>query len=197
MFYKKSNTTVNNHSKLRSALALGGIISVFIAVFLVNERAVNEMDMSSSVDRRGIASTHPTGTFDRDNSWQKKLATQIAGMNEMPAGKSARRPNAIEKFLFGELKGYYLMELKNQKVHEMLLKQREADDLPRYVGEELNFLQKNRELWWIGFSSLEVKERNNERSVVRMLDSAQRVVGEAAFTWDVAGRLLSLKLEKQ
>lgn len=195
----KFNSIKPNMTKIRSALGLTGLLFVFMAVFFANEKTISEMDQSSLGVAPGSVSgvnRDPDSVPSVDNAWQKKLATHLAEMRDVPSGKSARHPNAIEQFLFGELKGYYLMELKDNKVREMMLRQKEAEDVPHYLGEELVFLEKNKEMWWIGFDSLSVKERNLGKSTVNLLDKSHQVIGEASFAWDSEGRLLSLKIEK-
>ncbi len=199
MLEVKLSSVKQNTGKIRSVLGLGGLLFVFVAVFFVNEKTVSELDQSSmasiNLTESGV-NRDPDSIPTTDNAWQKKLASHLAHMQAVPSGKSARQPNAIEKFLFGELKGYYLMEMKNDRVREMILKQKEAEDVPHYLGEELVFLEKNKEMWWVGFESLAVKERNKDKSVVNLLDKSQQVIGAASFAWDGSGRMLSLKIEK-
>jgi hypothetical protein len=170
---------------------------VLLTVFLVNDpSSVNQLDQSSQVGQREIASAHPAGTFQRDLSWQKNLASRIAELNEIPEGRSARPPSSIENFLFGELKGYYLMELKDDRIHEMVLNQKEAQDFPEFLGSEISLLERNKELWWLSFEKTNLKSRSTMNSVVQLLDQDQKVIGEAAFAWDADGRLMNLKIEK-
>lgn len=183
--------------KIRSLVGLGALVFIFVAVFFVNDNTVNELELSSKLELRGVASVHPLDEAARDTSWQKKLATQIAGLPLVPNGKLARLPSPMEALLFGELKGYYLMSLKQEKVSEMLLRNSGVSDAPKYFGEELSFLQKNRDLWWLNFSQVKLKERGPQKSVVDLLDSSHHIVGEALFSWDPQGRMLSLKVEKR
>ena len=185
-------------SRVRSAIGLSGLVFVFIAVTFVNQQPMNDLqqlEMSSQLEGRKVASVNSLN-FEAEAAWKKNLATQIAQMSDVPKGKAARPASALEKFVFGELKGYYLMHLHQEKVREMSLNQRDASDAPRYLGQELRFLQTNRDFWWLDFSELEVKEQNSNRSVVALLDATHKVVGEADFAWDSEGRLLSLKINK-
>lgn len=184
-------------TKIRSALSLISIVFIFVTVFFVNEKTVIEIEKSSQSRNREIASAYTLNRFEQDLSWQKKLASRISESSDVPEGKSARAPNSIEKFLFGELKGYYLMGLEDEKIREMILKQKEAEDAPRYLGTEISFLEKNKNMWWIDFSDSEFRLRTRSKSVVSLLDSSKKIVGEASFSWDSSGRLLSLKIEKQ
>lgn len=196
----KISTQKKSSSKFRSMTGIAGLFFVFMAVFFVNQKTTSDLaegqfNMSSINDPQLHRNIANFGGIDL--SWQKKLASRLAELNDVPAGKSARHPSAIENFLFGELKGYYLMELKGNKVREMTLKQKDAEDLPHYLGEELSFLEKNRTLWWVGFNQTSLKLKTKDKSIVSLLDENQKIVGEASFVWDEAGRMISLKLEKQ
>lgn len=198
MLDTKVNFAAKNSNKIRSAFGISGIVFVFIAVTFVNQKTVNQVDQSSIVaDGRNVASVASMqNNVLHDSAWKKNLASRLAEMSKVPGGKIARQASAIENFVFGELKGYYLMELRGEKVSEMFLKQKEAADAPRYLGEEFSFLENNKQFWWINFSNLELKERTSEKSVIKLLDSGRKVVGEASFSWDSSGRLLSLKLDQ-
>ncbi|MEY4615977.1 MAG: hypothetical protein RJB66_937 [Pseudomonadota bacterium] len=193
MLNGKNVSTTQNQSKIKSLFGISGLVFVFIAVTFVNQNKVNQIDEASTVSQeRGLASI----SVSEDLSWKKNLSSRLAEMAQVPAGKAARQASAIENFAFGELKGSYLMGIQGEKVSEMLLKQKEVKDAPQFVGEEIAFLEKNKSLWWVGFERLEVKERTQEKSVIELMDASKTVVGEASFSWDTEGHLLSLKINK-
>lgn len=201
----KKSVSSNVVNKFRSVVGLSGLVFVFIAVTFVNQKTVDEsgfMEQSSMKSGRGVASVNQNFSSSdsfynsSDSTWKKTLATHIADLPTLPEGKAARPASALEAFVFGELKGYYLMELKGEKVSEMFLKQKEADDAPKYKGDEISFLRKNREFWWLGFSDLEIKEQSSDKSIIHLLDSSKKVVGRASFAWDSSGHLVSLKIDQ-
>ena len=196
MLDSKINQKFGRSHQVRSVFGVGALLMIFVAVTFVNQKGVNQLESSSLEDSRELASVAPMGVSIEDAAWKKQLAQSIASIPEVPSGKMARAASPFENFVFGELKGYYMMELQGDKVSEIFLKNKDAVDAPRYLGSEVSFLQKNKQMWWIGFSGLEVKETTPEKSVVTLLDSSKKAVGQADFSWDSSGRMVSLKLEK-
>lgn len=193
MLNEQKASANSNANKVRSIFGLSGLVLVFVAVTFANQNKVDQMEEASFASQeRGIASI----SIQQDLSWKKNLSTRLSEMSQVPSGKAARPANSIENFAFGQLKGHYLMGLQGEKVSEMILKQSEVSDAARMHGEEVSFLEKNKEVWWVDFENLELKERSQEKSVIKLMDSAKSVIGEASFSWDTDGRLLSLKIDK-
>lgn len=186
--------------KISSAIGLITVISVFIIVVIVNDNNSQE-ELADSValsSQRGIASSPVVSQNLNDSFWKKRIAMQISETSGLPSAKLARQPNPIENLVFGELKGYYLMKLDGEKVNGLLLNtQNMSEDVPQYFGEELSFLEKNRQLWSIDFHDLAIKKRESHSSVISLLDGLKKEIGMAEFSWDSMGHMTSLKIEKK
>lgn len=190
--------------KINSALGLVTVMGVFLVVILINGNGNQKLEEGSAQlsSQRGIASAMVVNQNFNDSQWKKRIAMQIAETNHLPSAKTARPPNPVENLIFGELKGFYLMKLDGDKVHSMILNaqmnnQDKEDEIPKYFGEEMSFLKKNRSLWTVDFQAVELKKRETDHSVVSLIDGYRNEVGTAEFSWDSMGHMTALKIEKK
>lgn len=186
--------------KMGSTLGLSSLVAVFLVVLIVNENGskYDDEEKEDLSSHRGLASASVKSNIVSESLWKKRLATQIAEFSNFPSAKSARQPNPIEKLVFGDLKGYYLMKLDGDKVKGMYLNsQNMGDDIPKYLGEEISFLKRNRDLWAVNFEEVSLKQREGFKSVVSLFDASQNEIGMAEFVWDTLGHITSLKIEKK
>lgn len=182
------------NKKVQSLFGLLSLVFVFIVVMTVN--APDRTHDKDQVPSRNSEVRGPDSVPPPEALWQKQLAAQISEIERIPSGKSARAPNAIEKFLFGELKGYYLMELRGERVQEMTLRDNEVADAPQFLGSELKFLEKYKDMWWLDFHQMFIENQSSTSTEVSLRDQANHVVGRALFTWGQHGRLLSLRIDQ-
>lgn len=200
LFKSKVWSSLKQGKKLQSITGLCSIIAIFLLVLVTNQgqKISPPLVNADTESTRSLASTQPVESNEFYSQWKKKVAEQIADTSDIPSGKISRQPNPLEKLVFGDLKGYYLLQLEGIKIKEMRLEQNyKSDEIPQYLGEEFTFLNAHKNLWWVSFSSLQVKERKDKESIISLLDSSHKVIGEAYFSWDVAGRMTSFKIEKK
>lgn len=200
LFNSKVWNSLKQGKRLRSLAGVSSMVAIFLLVFITNQshKISFSLEQASSVAPRGIASTQTVESNEFYSQWKKKIAEQIAETSEIPSGKMSRQPNPLEKLVFGELKGYYLLHMEGMKIKEMLLEQKyKTDEIPQYFGSELSFLNSHKNLWWLNYHSLIMKEKKKGESIISLLDSSNKIVGEASFLWDDAGRMTSLKIEKK
>lgn len=200
LFNNKIWKSLKQGKKLQSLTGLCSIVAIFLLVLITNQshKLSSPLDNTSAESTREIASTLPVESNEFYSQWKKKVAEQIADTSDIPSGKISRQPNPLEKLVFGDLKGYYLLQMEGIKIKEMRLEQNyKSEEIPQYLGEEFSFLNSHKNLWWVNYSSLEVKERKDKESIISLLDSSNKVIGEAYFSWDVAGRMTSFKIEKK
>lgn len=201
LFNSKVWQSLKKGKRLQSITGLSSIVAIFLLVLITNQShklPSSSLDQASTESLRGIASTQPIESNEFYSQWKKKIAEQIADTSDIPSGKMSRQPNPLEQLVFGELKGYYLLQMEGMKIKEMRLEQNyKVDEIPQSLGEEFSFLNSHKNLWWLNYDSLRIKERKKSESVISLLDSSNKIVGEASFSWDVAGRMTSLKIEKK
>lgn len=200
LFNSKVWNSLKQGKRLQSITGLCSIVAILLLVLITNQsdKLTPSMDNVGPESTRGIASTQSVESNEFYSQWKKKIAEQIADTSDIPSGKLSRQPNPLEKLVFGDLKGYYLLQMEGIKIKEMRLERNyKSDEIPQYLGEEFSFLNAHKNLWWLSYSSLEVKERKDKESIISFLDSTNKIIGEAYFSWDVAGRMTSLKIEKK
>jgi len=195
-------TLINEKKRIQSIGGISTIVVIFLLVLFTNQsnKLAPESTLVKSDSTRDIASTKMGISESNEfySQWKKKIASQIAETSDIPSGKISRQPSPLESLVFGDLKGYYLLHMEGVKIKEMRLDQKfKPEEIPRYLGEEFTFLNSHKDLWWVSYNSLSVKERKKQESIVSLLDSSSKIIGEAYFTWDAAGRMTSLKIEKK
>lgn len=190
--------------KVNSVFGLGTLIGVFLIVILINVNDEQKLEVNSATmsSQRGIASAMVTNQNFSDTLWKKKIATQLGETNHLPSAKVARSPYPMENLVFGDLKGFYLMKLEGDRVRSVMLNTQNSglekfDDIPKYKGDELSFLNKNKSLWVLDFKDIVLKNREKDRSVVALFDGNKNEIGTAEFIWNDQGQLTNLKFEEK
>lgn len=196
----------NKIKKAQSIVALLSLAMVFVAVVVVNQKTLNQQNLSQSSygpstfaegASRNVASASPIKEDGGgDKAWQRDLASKVSQVNIHQNGKVGHVISPLERFLFEELRGQYVMGLSADRIKGMKLRDEGGEAPLNHFGKEIEWFEKHRELWWISFSKAALKSRKNQETVLSLFDQGENLIGEAHFEWDPAGRMVSLVLEK-
>lgn len=178
------------HAKIAVSTSL---LSIVLLVTLANNSLLggkgNEAELRQA---RGIASI-PTGTSEAEDSLVARLAKKELG----ESSALGRKPSDLEKLTLGYLEGKYAIQLENGKLRQIRFAEASAaGELPKRVEDLKAFIESNREILPVAFSSSvkvdRVQEGENVTETFELVNRLSIPVGKVQFLMDGAGRLLAM-----
>ena len=186
----------------RFALSLS-VLSVAVVALTLSENLNNRMRPTYIVAgspehisqiNRAIASAQPFDIVE-DIQAENRLATKISQLDRRPASLG-QAPSALDQLRYGELAGKYRIAENSSHVREIeYVDSDDVSDRPILVKDRQAFLQANKAVMAVPFSSTKVQSVSEQKEVFELLDQSGRLVGQADFTFDDSGRLLSMKVQ--
>ncbi len=199
---KTSNkvTALQRREARRLALALS-LLSVAVMAITLNERLRSDQrpqyvlaGEKLSQLNRAIASAQPFNLIEdvqTEHDWAKKMSDY-----ERRPAAIGQRPSKEDQFRYGQLAGKYRIEGKSDHISEVeYVDSSDITDRPVMVRDSQGFLLENKELFAVHFEKAEVDSKSTRDETFKLFNNTGQVVGRAAFQYDSAGHLLSLKVQ--
>ena len=201
-FPRQKMTRVQKKEARRFALSLS-ILSVAVVALTLSENlssknrptyiSAGSSDRLSQINR-AIASAQPYDLVE-DVQWENELATKISSLSRRPSA-IGQTPSALDQLRFGPLAGKYRIAESSARVREIeYVDSDDVSDKPVYVRDRQAFLQQNKSVLAVAFSSVKVEEKEGLKETYSLLDPSGRKVGQAGFVLDENGRMISMKVQ--
>jgi hypothetical protein len=203
----KKMTVLQKREAKKFALTLS-IFSILVMAITLNEKMNLERRpqyIVGGADRigqlnRAIASAQPLD-FVEDVQGEHELIRKLnvlAG-EEFSAREPASlgvRPSRTDQLRYGQLAGKYRIAQDSERIKEIqYVDSSDVTDRPVTLPDAKNFLTENKDLFSVHFDKAEAELTESKTQVFRLFDSNGQSVGRAAFEFDEAGHLLSLKVQ--
>lgn len=182
---------------------VAALLSILVVVIFANNKILTPDRFIASVQNsqeRGIASVRPFELY-RNTKWEHEMAKKLSlSPMSRDVASIGKNPSALEEFQFGLLEGKYALQLKDEKIYRIEFTEDEkSEDRPKYVVDRLDFIEKNKSIFPVAFSSLkkvgDIVTKNEIHETYGLYDDSNRQVGTIFFKLDSFGRLISLSVE--
>lgn len=179
---------------LQKRNALLGTFVAFMAVF----GFVNHMVWTGGGDTvtgRGVASTGVQFQRTYNKEFEAEMLSLLKNAKDV---SMARKPNAMEQFQFGELKGTYNLKFKRGKIQAMKLNESLSPSKAEYSKSALDFLLSHRDKLSVEYDRVDKKTDeivNGLKVESYALKENGREVAKAHFEHNKEGKLVSFRMD--
>lgn len=191
-FPKENSVRVRAQAKVRNqkAILALSILSVVMLSVLTNQYITRPHDAKGQ--SRGIASVAAPMNLS-DVRWEHELARELAVTKDSREAHLAEKPSLKDELIFGALEGRYGARVLNGRIAQLEFANVAGEEALK-VDDRAAFLTKYREAFLLNFERVGLASTSSEHEVWNLLNSERTIVGQARFSFDGQGRVLSMTL---
>ncbi len=167
------------------------VVSVFLNEWIVKSQA--GIDAISGANR-GIASIEEVGAVE-SIQWEHELAQKLSQDKDTAKGLLAAKPTLKDELVFGFLEGKYRTHLSENKIQGFEFLDQKNNEQPLVIKQKEEFLKIFRTVFSVTFAKVQLDKKESGFEVYKLLGSSNQTIGQAQFSLDDQGRVLSLKIQ--
>jgi hypothetical protein len=172
------------------------IVSVLVMTVFLNEwiaKSQNQVD--AMIGSRRLASFQDQTTME-DVQWEHELAQKLAEDNDSAKSLLGAKPTLKDELVFGFLEGKYKTVVTRSKIEGFEFTSAQAGEQPLIIKEKEEFLKIFKSVFAISFAKVKLDRKEDGAVYYKLLNAANKPLGQAQFRLDSEGRVLALKVSQ-
>ncbi|RYZ70059.1 MAG: hypothetical protein EOP09_06665 [Proteobacteria bacterium] len=171
------------------------IVSVLVMTVFLNEwivKSQNGIDAGVN-NNRGIASFEDLSSVE-SIQWEHELAQKLSQEKDVAKSLLAAKPTLKDELVFGFLEGKYRTRVANNRIQGFEFTTASAEG-PLVIKEKGEFLKIFKSVFSVPYAKVQLDRREGKQEFYKLLSASNQSLGQALFSLDDEGRVLSLSIQ--